>query len=189
MTKRLTELAHEAVRASVRPGDIAVDATAGNGHDTRFLAEIVGASGHVFALDIQPEALTRTAAAVRRSDTVTLIRRDHAELRAALPAWALGRVAAVMFNLGYLPGSDRHIVTRAESTLPAVRDALEVIRPGGVVTILAYAGHPGGAEESESVASFLKSLPDGPFRVTELTEPKRRNPPRLFVVHKAAVPG
>ncbi len=188
MTRRLTELAHEAVRATVRPGEIAVDATAGNGHDTRFLAGVVGATGHVFALDVQPEALRRTAEAVRGANNVTLILQDHAAFRTALPAWALGRVSAVMFNLGYLPGSDRHIVTRTETTLPAVRDALEMIRPGGVVTILAYTGHPGGAEEGESVAGFLRSLPEGRFQVTEFTEPTRRNAPRLFVVHKATVP-
>jgi hypothetical protein len=37
----------------LRPGDTAVDATCGNGHDTLALAELVGPSGRVFALDLQ----------------------------------------------------------------------------------------------------------------------------------------
>ena len=38
-------------------GDYAVDATLGNGHDTCFLAEIVGDSGKVFGFDIQKKRL------------------------------------------------------------------------------------------------------------------------------------
>lgn len=37
----------------LRPGDVAVDATAGNGHDTLFLAQAVGPSGTVYAIDVQ----------------------------------------------------------------------------------------------------------------------------------------
>ena len=64
----LTEQAHAIIRQVVRPGDVAIDATAGNGHDTRFLAELVGQTGHVFAIDLQQEALQRTAALVGEAE-------------------------------------------------------------------------------------------------------------------------
>jgi predicted methyltransferase len=38
---------------SLQAGDVAVDATAGNGHDTLFLAEAVGPTGRVHAVDVQ----------------------------------------------------------------------------------------------------------------------------------------
>ncbi|WP_235597825.1 methyltransferase domain-containing protein, partial [Geobacillus stearothermophilus] len=47
---------------AVNEGDIAVDATVGNGHDTVFLAELVGERGHVFGFDIQAEAIATARA-------------------------------------------------------------------------------------------------------------------------------
>lgn len=41
-------------------GDIVIDATMGNGHDTQFLAELVGENGHVYAFDIQESAVANT---------------------------------------------------------------------------------------------------------------------------------
>ena len=53
-------LAADYMRRTVRPGDTVVDATMGNGKDTLFLAELVGETGHVFAFDVQQEAVART---------------------------------------------------------------------------------------------------------------------------------
>jgi predicted methyltransferase len=176
---RLTAVAHAAVRAVLRGGETAIDATAGNGHDTRFLADLVGPSGHVFAFDVQAEALARTASSIGERTHVTLLARSHAEMRDAIPAEHRGRIGAVMFNLGYLPGGDHSITTRTDSTLPAIRAALELLRPGGVLTVLAYPGHPGGAEEADAVAQELAA-----FDVREQrSEKDGPTAPRLFVVH------
>ena len=54
---RPTLLAHELIRPFIREGDLVIDATCGNGHDTLFLAECVGASGKVLAFDVQEIAV------------------------------------------------------------------------------------------------------------------------------------
>jgi 16S rRNA C1402 N4-methylase RsmH len=186
---RLTEVAHAAVRPVLAPGDCAIDATAGNGHDTRFLSERVGPSGRVFGFDVQPEALVRTTAALGQVGNVTLLQRDHAEMRDAIPQEFHGRVAAVMFNLGYLPGGDHAITTRATSTLTARSAALELLQPGGVLTVLAYTGHSGGSEEAKVVANLLSELPAA-FQVREeRSEKDGPAAPRLFVVHKLNATG
>lgn len=179
---RLTELAHEEIRERLAPGDVAIDATVGNGRDTRFLSELVGAAGKVFAFDVQAEALARTAALLGDVNNVTLLQRDHAEMRDAIPAEHHGRVAAVMFNLGYLPGGDRTITTRTATTLAAISAALELLKPDGVLTVVAYTGHAGGAEETDAVAKLLRES-----RVSMLHEHGGKGAPpfpRLFVVHK-----
>ena len=38
---RLTELAHAAIRATLRQGEVAIDGTAGNGHDSELLTLVV----------------------------------------------------------------------------------------------------------------------------------------------------
>ena len=124
------------LRERLLPGDLAVDATAGNGHDTHFLAQLIGPEGKVFAFDVQPEAIAATQRLLQRwgvpEACYQLIGASHAEMVAHLPGDAEGRIAAVIFNLGYLPGGDKSVITRAETTLPAVRAALELLRPGGL---------------------------------------------------------
>jgi predicted methyltransferase len=149
---RLTERAHRLVAARLRSGDVAVDATVGNGYDTVFLAAAVGSLGKVYGFDLQPAAL---AAARERLESgglvsrVVLIEAGHEEMAGRLPPEVAGGVAAVMFNLGYLPGSDRAVVTVPATTGPAVRSAVGLLRPGGIVSVLVYTGHPGGEAELE----------------------------------------
>ena len=51
---------HEIMTKTVKEGDTVVDATAGNGGDTLFLAQLAGSAGKVYSFDIQQAALDRT---------------------------------------------------------------------------------------------------------------------------------
>ena len=55
----LLSLHKQFILTHLHEGDTAADFTMGNGHDTLFLSETVGPSGHVFAFDIQQAALDR----------------------------------------------------------------------------------------------------------------------------------
>jgi predicted methyltransferase len=180
---RLTELAHDAIRSILRPGEIAIDATAGNGHDTLFLAELVGPNGRVFAFDVQSAALERTAERLQAAGIthVTLFARCHSELATVLPRDCSGQVGAVMFNLGYLPGGEKTVVTQPETSVSAIAAALDLMRLGGVLTVIAYIGHPGGADETAAVRQFLHALPRLRFTTCEVGS-ENATGPVLFVV-------
>ena len=156
---RSTELAHLILDRTLKPGDWAVDATVGNGHDTLFLAQLVGPSGKVFGFDVQEEALASAAERVLGLDQITLFHAGHEHLAERLPAEAKGRLAAAMFNLGYLPGGSHEIVTRTQTTLAALSQALDHLQPGGLVSLVLYSGHPGGDEEANAVRSHVERLP------------------------------
>ena len=161
---RLTHKAHVIVSRYLGDGQLAVDATAGNGHDTLFLARQVGDTGRVFAFDIQEQALRATAARLEQSgldSRVKLIHGGHEQMAASLPPASHGRIQAVMFNLGYLPHSDKTTITRAEHSLPALEQARRLLAPGGIISVLAYRGHPGGLEESLAVKDALATLAGG----------------------------
>jgi predicted methyltransferase len=160
VTRRLTGLAHTAVRDVVRPGDIAVDGTAGNGHDTLFLAEVVSPTGRVFAFDTQSAAIQATRRRLHthgRERTVELIAMCHSRLGEILPPQL--EINAAMFNLGYLPGGDKHVTTLSKTTLAALSACLERLAVGGILTLVAYRGHPGGATEAADVDARIESLP------------------------------
>jgi predicted methyltransferase len=157
--------AHNWVRAVIRPGDTAVDATVGNGHDTVFLAGCVGPTGRVVGFDIQPAALSKshqTLVELGYQDRVNLVELGHQ----GMSSWfarhtAISRPRAVMFNLGYLPGGDKAIITRTETTLAALRSALELVVAGGIITVVAYPGHVEGESETEAVIGWARSIPTG----------------------------
>lgn len=154
---RVTERAQKLATDILRPGDIAVDGTAGKGRDTACLAQAVGPSGHVHAFDIQPEAIASTRnllEAAGLADRVSLHLRSHAELAAVLTPAQQGKVGVALFNLGYLPGGNPDIITRPDSTQAALDAAFAALRPGGRLICVAYTGHPGGPEESDVVLSF-----------------------------------
>ena len=182
-----TTLAHRIVATILQPGEVAVDATVGNGHDTLFLARQVGPQGHVYGFDVQEEALVRARRRLEEAglhERVTLLQRGHEHMAEAVPATWHGRIGAVLFNLGYLPGgSDRTCVTRPETTLPALDAALRLLRPGGVLTVVAYRGHPGGAKEAEAVRQWAEALDPDRFVAARYAFCNRRRPaPELFAV-------
>jgi predicted methyltransferase len=154
---RVTEVSQALAAEILRPGDIALDGTAGKGRDTAFLAGIVGPSGHVHAFDIQASAIAATRALCAQAgltDRVTLHLRSHAEISEALPAEHIGLVGVAIFNLGYLPGGDHAVITRPDSTAGALRVAFAALRPAGRLICVAYTGHEGGNEESDVVLKF-----------------------------------
>lgn len=152
--KRVTELAHEAVRAVVRAGERVIDGTVGNGHDTLFLAGLVGGRGKVYGFDIQEEAIARTRERLREAgvpaESLILVHGGHQSVGRVVRE----PVAAAMFNLGYLPGGDREVTTCPGSTVEAIEQVRLLLRPGGVLSVVCYRGHPGGAEEAGAVCRW-----------------------------------
>lgn len=170
--RSLTGVAHQRLAPHIKPGDLAIDATAGNGHDTLFLARAVAPSGQVWAFDLQSAALEATRARLRAAELdarVELIEAGHEQLAAHLPAEAHGQVRAIMFNLGYLPGGDHGLITRPATTLAALNAALSMLAPGGQISLLIYRAHDGGAEEAQAIERWLDTAP---LRIERIQVPR-----------------
>ncbi|MCR4442243.1 MAG: class I SAM-dependent methyltransferase [Peptococcaceae bacterium] len=156
-TLRATGVCHLLLGRLLAAGQTVVDATAGNGKDTLFLAKAVGKSGKVYAFDIQAEALEKTRSlleAHRCLEQVELIHDSHEKINDYLAE----PVNGFIFNLGYLPGGDKRITTAAGTTINALRQAVERTAPGGIIAVVVYPGHPGGEEEARETEEFLSNL-------------------------------
>jgi predicted methyltransferase len=170
-------------------GDVVVDATAGNGHDTLFLSQLVGGDGHVHAFDIQADAITATHQRLVEAGVSeacwTLHLESHEGLASSIPNEHLPRLRAIMFNLGYLPGSDKTVITQPAGTLEALAGAIQLLRPGGLMTVVAYPGHEGGDEEARLIAGWARSIPHSELDV-QLLRPVNRSaaPPECWVFLK-----
>ena len=186
--RSLTQLAHNIVRRIVRPGDTAIDATAGNGNDTQLLANLTGPSGRTIAIDLQQLAIDATTARIEKAGlTAEYWLADHASELAQLKSSGVS-ARVIMFNLGYLPGSDKQIVTTRPSTIAAIQFASEMLLPGGAVTIIAYRGHAGGVEEATAVEQLIAELPIDEYETSRI-EGDSDNPasPVLFVARRRIV--
>ncbi|MBS3886581.1 MAG: methyltransferase domain-containing protein [Dethiobacter sp.] len=176
--------ARELISRSLKAGGCAVDATSGNGHDTVFLAEVVGRTGSVLAFDIQPQAIAATRQRLAASgllERVSVIEDSHAKMA----AYSQTTFDAAMFNLGYLPQADHAIVTKPESTVAALDFATKQLNKGGIITILVYTGHEGGREEWEKVREFSLALPQQQFTVLEYRLiNQKNNPPFLLAISR-----
>ena len=196
---RVVERAQALLAEVLRPGDLAIDLTAGTGRDTFFLWRQVGPAGRVLSFDIQREALDATAALLRSTGTsphllspgqplsaqagVVLIHANHVTLAQYLRGQNAPR--AMVANLGYLPGGDPNIVTEAATTCAALRQALELLAPGGRLAVVLYAGHPGGAEEAAAVQALFRSLPPQRWQVLHLEVANRPAAPSMLLAEKS----
>ncbi|MDQ6420362.1 class I SAM-dependent methyltransferase [Paenibacillus sp. LHD-117] len=183
-------MAHKWIAERTQPGDTVIDATAGGGVDTLALAELVGPKGCVYAFDIQEDALHRTRQRLAplieagRLPRLHLKLADHADMADYVDEEAAGCAAAVMFNLGYLPGGDPAVITRTESTLRALESALDLLRPGGILTCVLYPGHPGGEAEAAAVEAWAAKLPQSAGQAVLYRQPQRQAAPYLIAVER-----
>lgn len=172
--------AHNLLAKHIAPGDTVLDGTAGNGHDTLFLAQCVGQGGRVFALDIQPAALaaTRTrVAAAGLSDVLELIEDSHANVA----DYVLPPISAAVFNFGYLPHGDKTITTQPETSVAAVSASLDLLKTNGVLVAVIYAGHETGAREKAALLDFFAALPPKAYAVVQYAILNRHNVPPCVV--------
>jgi methylase of polypeptide subunit release factors len=175
-------LAKQAILPVLEQAKVVVDATAGNGNDTLFLAEHTAAAAQIYAFDIQAAALAhtreKTAAYAGR---IEYILDSHENIDSIVHS----SIDVAVFNLGYLPGDEHNVTTQTASTLAAVRKVLARLSCNGVCVIAAYPGHAAGALEAAALDEFLSAL-----QVKEFTAGcyrllnHRQTAPYIYVVEK-----
>lgn len=183
----MLSMAHKWIEERAGSGDIVVDATAGSGVDTLALAKLVGPKGVVYAFDIQQEALDRTHERLAAADSVSQVRlhlRDHAGMAEAIAPAHKGQIAAIMFNLGYLPGGDPSVITQPATTIGALQSAISLLRTGGIITCVLYPGHPGGDAEAAAVEAWAAGLPQSEGQVVLYRQPQRSAAPYLIAIER-----
>ena len=181
------EFSHYLLARQIDEGDFVIDATCGNGQDTGFLARLVGEFGRVLALDIQEDAIKATEMELEDrglKNQVELKQADHANIL-SLTRSEDRRPKAIVFNLGYLPGGDKSVVTKAANTLQALKDSLELLRNGGVLVVTAYPGHEEGLKEKQEIEAWAENLDNKAFNVAHYRFlNQEKNPPEVFVIKK-----
>ncbi|MCM3322963.1 class I SAM-dependent methyltransferase [Cytobacillus kochii] len=186
--ERILPFARELLQKAIAPGDVVVDATLGNGHDTLFLAQLVGEHGRVYGFDIQDEAIQSTQIKLDEhelSNRTVLFNRGHEHVTASIPPIHFGRITGAVFNLGYLPGGDKTIVTRPRTTISAIEQLIDMMAPEGIIILVIYHGHPEGAVERDYILRYLKTIDQNTAHILQYQFINQANrPPFIVAIEK-----
>ena len=192
---------HQLLSDVLNPGDLAIDLTAGRGHDTLWLSKQVDAKreGQVLAFDIQQQAidssteqltvagfcvqqLTGQQSIAQRG--VSLYHGCHSHLSQLFQPGATKSPKAVIANFGYLPGSDHATTTAANSSCAAIKQATQLLAAGGRIALVLYTGHSGADEECAAIEQLCNQLDNKHWNMLRLQPVNRNNAPYLLVLEK-----
>ena len=182
---QITQWCHHFIEQQVKAGDICIDATMGNGHDTELLCRLTGPQGQVLAFDIQEMALTNTRKRLQEAelpDNYRLILDSHSHMDQYADA---DSVSCIVFNFGYLPGGDHGLATKPESSIAAIEQGLSLLKKDGLMSLCIYSGGDSGFEERDALLNYLKELNPKKYLVILSSYYNRpKNPPIPVLIRK-----
>lgn len=177
------ELAKHFVKQRATSGSTVIDATLGNGHDALFLTELIGKTGTLIGFDVQEQAIEASRKKLKNAAcSIHLHHTGHENMK----KYVKDPCSVIMFNLGYLPKSDKSIISQATTTLQALCAACELLENGGLISLMCYPGHSGGDEEAQAVRDFTAELPRKEWSVMEYRfHNAANNPAFLLLLNRA----
>ena len=169
----ISKIAHYVIEDFLDNKEIAVDATLGNGHDTDFLCERFN---KVYAFDIQECACKNYKE--RNQKNVFLINDSHEKL----DEYVSENIDCIIYNLGFLPGGNKEITTKHETSLNSIKKGLELLNDGGIAAICIYRGHAEGKIEEKYILEYVEGLPKSKYGVMYHSFMNRSNDAPLLVI-------
>lgn len=175
---KITDIAHTFLEKHLKPGDTVIDATCGNGHDTLFLANLVGNNGIVHAYDIQELAILNSKELTKDFNNIIFHQISHEFID-------VDKIDAVVFNLGYLPSGDKSITTIVSSTKKAILNLINKFENNKkmMILIVVYPGHSEGQKESMWLDEYLTNL-DSSFMTSKYQPLNQKNAPYILIIEK-----
>lgn len=179
------QLAHDLWKKLLLPSDNVIDATCGNGRDSLYIASNIK-EGRLFCFDIQKKAIEKTSSLLKANhielENVSFFNTSHEnfnEIPKSVP------IKLIAYNLGYLPGGDKSITTKTDSTINSIKAGLDLITEGGALSITCYSGHEEGEKEQSEVFNQLNLIDYKKFDVAIYQWTKPKSPCLLWIKKKS----
>ena len=148
--------------------DVAIDATVGNGYATLYLANYYK---KVIGLDIQELAIKRSKEKTKDLNNVEIQLEDFNNIG------KYNYANLIIFNLGFLPGSNRKVKTQDYTSNLAVMEAYRIL--DGKMLIACYIQHEGGYDEYINLINTLNE--NG---IKYILEDDFSNKEKLIIINK-----
>lgn len=157
---------------------ICVDATLGNGNDSLYISQLIKNKGIVFGYDIQEQSIINSNALFKLHNTKNIITKlkSHEFIEEE-------NIDLCIFNLGYLPRSDKKIKTNKTTTINALNSVISKMNKEKMLIIICiYIGHQEGLEESNALEEFVKNLPSNKYLVCKYQNYNRPLSPYILTI-------
>ena len=182
------DLTHNYWHQFLKKGDIAIDATCGNGLDSLFLAQTIlqNGNGKLFCFDIQQEAITNTHDLLKKNlsqkdfSNVEFLLQSHEDLSIIKNQ----PIKLIVYNLGYLPKGDKSLTTMTKTTLLSIKSAMDHLSSIGAISLTCYPGHEEGKKEEKALIDFLSALPSQKWHICYHKWINRQNSPTLLWIER-----
>ncbi len=169
-------------------GDSVIDATVGNGYDCLYLSQkvLTESEGCIFGYDLQKVAIENTLKRLSEAISpnclkrVKLFNKSHENFEEV----ESDVIKLITYNLGYLPGSDKTVQTKASTTLTSIKNAI-ALAPR-YISIVSYSGHAEGELEEKEILSFLENVPKDQWTISWKRWINRKLFPSVFLLKNRA---
>lgn len=158
---------------------VVLDATCGRGNDSLKLLNKIGEEGFLYACDIQDEAVESSNKILIEAgyNNYKIYKISHEYIFDYISE----EIEFIIYNLGYLPKSDKSITTKADSTIKSIEKGLTKISKTGMIVIVSYLGHKESFEERDKLSDYLKNLNQKKYKVEKIEFFNQlNNPPIIF---------
>ena len=176
------EIAHFAFKKVLNKNDVVIDATLGNGYDTLYLLENFHPQ-KLYCFDIQNQALENTKSLLKKNRVNATSIEYIQDCHSKLDTYVKMPASLIVYNLGYLPSGNKSLTTKTGTTLKSLKKALELIKPGGLISVTCYPGHAEGKKELNEITSMTKNLDPNIF-FTYFYRSLLENAPCLVLISK-----
>ena len=182
---KIVEFSHLLIKEYINNSTLStikcLDATCGMGNDTIFIAELLKDKGSVDSYDIQEIAINTTKEKLinKNITNVNLFLKSHEFIDPSLYDLAI-------FNLGYLPNTDKTITTKKETTMIAIEKLVNEIsnNPNLLIIICLYNGHTEGKIESDFIDHYAYNLSSKDYLVCKYLNYNRPTSPYIITISK-----
>ncbi|MDD7305333.1 MAG: class I SAM-dependent methyltransferase [Peptoniphilaceae bacterium] len=154
-----------------------LDMTCGKGYDSKFILENLSPK-KLYAFDIQElskEFTEKTLGSFKENFVFILDNHKNLDL------YVKEEIDLAIFNLGYLPSSDKTITTNYKDVIEALEKILKKLTKNSMIIITFYPGHPSGKEEYIYVGKYLKNLSQQQYSIIKYDFINQKNDPPLVV--------
>lgn len=159
-SRSIVDITHLLIKDYLNKDINAVDMTLGNGNDTLFLAKHCK---HVYAYEIQQFGIDNSIKLLKDNhiSNYTIFHESHENVDKIANQYDVA-----IFNLGYLPKSDKTITTLEKSTINALSKLIDN-ESTKLIAIVVYRGHEEGYEESNAILNYINNL-NQKFKITKI---------------------
>ena len=172
-------LGHEIIDKYLTNDSICVDMTLGNGNDTLYL---LSKAKFVYSFDIQEMGIINSKKLLNDNNIddnkYKLILDDHQNVKKYI---LNDKIDIGIFNLGYLPKSDKTIKTNYISTINALNNLLELMNKNSMIILTVYK-HEEGLLEYQEINNLLNTFDMKKYNIIKFEHINKPISPSIILI-------